>query len=53
MDRGSEFMGEVQLVLCQEYGAQARLITARNPQANSMVERAHQMIKNMIRSAVQ
>jgi transposase InsO family protein len=50
MDRGSEFMGEVQMALRQEYGARARLITTRNPQANSMVERAHQTIKNMIRS---
>jgi hypothetical protein len=50
MDRGVEFMGEVQRSLRQEYGARCRLITTRNPQANSMVERAHQTIKNMIRS---
>jgi hypothetical protein len=50
MDRGSEFMGEVQRGLRQEYGARIKTITTRNPQANAMVERAHQTVKNMIRS---
>jgi len=50
MDRGVEFMGEVQRSLKTQYGARIKLITTRNPQANSMVERAHQTIGNMIRS---
>jgi transposase InsO family protein len=50
MDRGTEFMAEVKKTLRQDYGARIKLITTRNPQANSMVERSHQMIKNMIKS---
>jgi hypothetical protein len=50
MDRGVEFMGEVQRSLKSQYGARIKLITTRNPQANSMVERAHQTVGNMIRS---
>ena len=50
MDRGVEFMGEVQRTLKNEYGARIKLITTRNPQANSMVERSHQTVGNMIRS---
>jgi transposase InsO family protein len=50
MDRGTEFMGEVKKTLCQDYGARIKLITTRNPQANSMVEQSHQAIRNMIRS---
>ena len=50
MDRGVEFMGEVRTTLRDDYGARIKLITTRNPQGNSMVERAHQTIKNMIRS---
>ena len=50
MDRGVEFMGEVRRTLRNDYGARIKLITTRNPQANSMVERAHQTIANMIGS---
>jgi hypothetical protein len=50
MDRGTEFMAEVRRTLREDYGARIKLITTRNPQANSMVERSHQTIKNMIRS---
>ena len=50
MDRGVEFMGEVRHALKHEYGLKLRFITTRNPQANSMVERAHKTIGNMIRS---
>ena len=49
MDRGKEFMAEVRDLL-QEYGVCRKPITTRNPQANAMVERAHQTIHNMIRS---
>jgi hypothetical protein len=48
MDRGREFAAEVQRELQREYGIIRKLITTRNPQANSMVERAHQTIGNMI-----
>jgi hypothetical protein len=50
MDRGTEFMGEVKKTLHDDYGARIKLITTRNPQANSMVEQTHQTIRNMIRS---
>ena len=50
LDRGSEFMAEVKRMLYHDYGITRKPITARNPQANAMVERAHQTIGNMIRS---
>ena len=48
LDRGREFRAEVEKTLKDEYGLRRKLITTRNPQANSMVERAHQTIHNMI-----
>ena len=48
MDRGSEFAAEVRDTLVNEYGVVRKLITTRNPQANSMVERAHQTVHTMI-----
>jgi transposase InsO family protein len=50
LDRGKEFMGEVKRMLKQDYGLIRRPITTRNPQANAMVERAHQTLHAMIRS---
>ena len=50
MDRGTEFMGEVKRMIHDDYGITRKPITTRNPQANAMVERAHQTIHNMIRS---
>jgi transposase InsO family protein len=44
MDRGEEFAAEVHDELQNEYGVIRKLITTRNPQANSMVKRAHQTI---------
>lgn len=49
MDRGKEFMGDV-IPLLHSYGIKRKPITTRNPQANAMVERAHQTLHNMIRS---
>ena len=50
MDRGKEFAAEVRDTLTNEYGVIRKLITTRNPQANAIVERVHQVIHNMIRS---
>lgn len=50
MDRGKEFAAEVKDLLKDEYGITRKLITTRNPQANSIVERVHQVLHNMIRS---
>jgi transposase InsO family protein len=49
LDRGSEFAAEVQRAIKDQYGITKKLITTRNPQANSVVERVHQVIHNMIR----
>jgi len=48
MDRGREFAAEVRDMLLNEYGCIRKLITTRNPQANAMVERIHQVIGSMI-----
>jgi transposase InsO family protein len=48
MDRGREFMAEVRQVLKHDYGITRKLITTRNPQANAMVERAHQTLHTML-----
>jgi len=50
LDRGREFMGEIITLLRDDYGIIRKPITTRNPQANAMVERAHQTLHNMIRS---
>ncbi len=49
-DRGTEFFAEVKKMIKRDYGAIQRFITTRNPQANSIVEHAHQTVHNMIRS---
>ena len=51
LDRGTEFMGEVARLLRVDYGITRKPITTRNPQANAMVERAHQTCGNCIRTA--
>ena len=43
-------MGEFAEMAKNDYGIRTRPITARNPQANSIIERVHQTIGNMIRS---
>ena len=50
-DRGSEFIGkDFQKMIKNDYGVKAKPITVRNPQANAIVERVHQVIGNMIRT---
>jgi hypothetical protein len=50
-DRGSEFIGQdFQKMIKAEYGVTAKPITVRNPQANCIVERVHQLIGNIIRT---
>eukprot|EP00957_Ditylum_brightwellii_P031760 2408348-Ditylum_brightwellii.AAC.1 len=43
-------MAEVTEMIASDYGVKKKLITARNSQANSIIERIHQTIGNMIRS---
>jgi len=51
-DQGSEFMGpEFQNVLRQN-GISSRPTTARNPQGNSIIERIHQSVGQVIRALV-
>eukprot|EP00957_Ditylum_brightwellii_P182922 13933793-Ditylum_brightwellii.AAC.1 len=50
LDRGTEIMTEFTDMIASDYGVMKKPITARNPQANSIIERVHQIIGNMIRS---
>ena len=48
-DRCSEFIGQdFQKMLVEDYGIKKKPITVRNPQANAIVERIHQVIANII-----
>ena len=49
-DRGSEFMAEFALTCKNDYGLTTKPITARNPQANSIIERVHQTLGNILRT---
>jgi hypothetical protein len=49
-DRGKEFMGEFATMVQSDYGVKRKPITTRNPQANSIIERVHQTIGNIIRT---
>jgi len=50
-DRGSEFIGhDFQDMIKNDYGIKAKPITTRNPQANAIVERIHQVIANIVRT---
>jgi len=51
LDRGSEFIGHDFRDMCvNDYGIKRKVISTRNPQANAIVERAHQTLGNLIRS---
>eukprot|EP00957_Ditylum_brightwellii_P150684 11472989-Ditylum_brightwellii.AAC.1 len=43
-------MAEVTEMIASDYGMKKKPITARNPQANSIIERIGQTIRYMIRS---
>lgn len=43
-------MGEFKEMVKNDYGVRTKPITARNPQANAILERVHQTIGNMIRT---
>ena len=46
-----EFAREVSAAIKNEYGITKKLITTRNPQANAIIERIHQVVHQMIRSS--
>ena len=43
-------MGDFTRMMQEDYGVKKKPITARNPQANSIIERVHQTIGKMIRA---
>jgi transposase InsO family protein len=48
-DCGSAFIGhDFQGMLKNDYGIKCKPITVRNPQANAIVERVHQVIGNIV-----
>ena len=49
-DRGTEFMAEFSTMLERDYDITKKPITVRNPQANSIVERVHLTMGNMLRT---
>ena len=49
-DRGTEFLKEFHKMVRDDYGIALSPITVRNPQANSILERIHQTIGNILRT---
>jgi transposase InsO family protein len=50
-DRGSEFFGQdFQKMIKEDYAIKVKPIAVRNPQANAIVERVHQVIGHIIRA---
>ena len=50
LDQGTEFMAEFVKTAKDNYSIKLRTITKHNPQANSMVKRCHQAIRNIIQT---
>jgi transposase InsO family protein len=48
-DNGTEFVSAEFQELLQSYGIQSKLTTVKNPQANGILERTHQVIGNLLR----
>ena len=49
-DQGTEFMGEDFQALLRQWGIRDTLIGVRNPQANAVCERMHQVVGNILRT---
>jgi len=49
LDNGGEFK-QVFKEMCDQYGIQLQVTTSHNPQANSMIERVHAVLNNMLRT---
>ena len=47
-DRGTEFMAEFSKMCQNKYGLKRKPITTRNPRSNTIIERIHQTIGNII-----
>ena len=48
VDRGKELLAEPKTMMTNNYGISCSPISIRNPQANAIVERVHQIIGNVI-----
>jgi len=48
-DNGSEFKKDFKQ-LCKDFGLKSKPTTVRNPQANAILERVHQVVGNMLRT---
>ena len=48
VDRGKELLAEFKTIMANDYGIPCSSISVRNPQANSIVERVHQTIGNIV-----
>ena len=51
VDKGKEFAREVSKTLDNKCGIKQKIVTSCNPQANSMIEKCHKTLHNMIHSA--
>ena len=49
-DRGAKFMAEFSKMCHNDYGLKRKPITTRNPQSNTIIERIHKLIGNIIRT---
>ena len=49
-DQGTEFMAEYAKMITNDYGIKRKGSSTRNPQANSILERIHQTLGNIIRT---
>jgi hypothetical protein len=50
-NNGTEFVSAEFQELLQSYGIKSKLTTVKNPQANGILERTHQVIGNLLRSS--
>ena len=50
VDRGKEFMKEFISMIKNDYNIKRKVITTRNLQANSILERVHQTVGNILRT---
>ena len=50
-DNNTEFLGTEFQELLQSYGIKPSVTTIRNPQANAILERVHQVLGNLLRTA--
>jgi len=51
LDRGKEFVGiDFKDMIKSSYGVKTKFVTTRNPQANAIIERSHQVLANSCRT---